>query len=84
MWTKCLRWGGTTGISQLESHLFAHNCNTYPGFSGGCIVNQAYNCVIGIHKGGLKKTNLNVGIFIREIIKYIKDKEVIKIQVSKK
>ena len=68
---------------QLESQFFAYDCNTYPGFSGGCIVNQANNCVIGIHKGALEKTKLNAGIFIREIIKYIKDKEKIKIQASK-
>ena len=72
------------GSEELKPHIFAYTCNTYPGFSGGCIVNQANNCVIGIHKGALQKNDLNVGIFIREIIEYIKDKEKIKIQVSKK
>ena len=56
---------------------FAYTCNTYPGCSGGCIVNQYDNCVIGIHEGEIKGTGnknaVNAGIFIRDIIKYIKE-----------
>ena len=56
---------------------FEYTCNTYPGCSGGCIVNQYNNCAIGIHKGEIKrrgnKNVVNVGIFIRDIIKYIKE-----------
>ena len=56
---------------------FSYNCNTYPGCSGGCVVNQANNCVIGIHQGEIKDKKLNQGIFIKEIIKYIKDNKAI-------
>ena len=44
--------------------------------AGGCIVNQYNNCIIGIHQGELKTGNKNIvntGIFIRDIIKYIKE-----------
>ena len=70
-------------IKKCDGHYFSYNCNTYPGCSGGCIVNQANNNVIGIHKGENKKDGLNVGIFIREIIKYIKDNKDILSKVSK-
>ena len=70
-------------IKKCESHYFSYNCNTYPGCSGGCIVNQANNNVIGLHKGENKKDGLNVGIYIREIIKYIKDNKEIISRVSK-
>ena len=56
---------------------FEYTCNTYPGCSGGCIVNQYDNCVIGIHEGEIKGTGnknaINAGIFIRDLIKYIKE-----------
>ena len=52
---------------------FEYTCNAYPGCSGGCIVNQYDNCVIGIHAGEIKGTVVNAGIFIRDIIKYIKE-----------
>ena len=55
---------------------FEYTCNTYPGCSGGCIVNQYNNCIIGIHQGELKTANKNIvntGIFIRDVIKYIKE-----------
>jgi len=52
---------------------FIYTCNTFPGCSGGCIVNQNNNCVIGIHKGEIKTKNKNVGIFIGDIVKYIKE-----------
>ena len=70
-------------IKKCDGHYFSYNCNTYPGCSGGCIVNQANNNVIGIHNGENKKDGLNVGIFIREIIKYIKDNKDILSKVSK-
>ena len=63
--------------SKNKDNYFAYTCNTYPGCSGGCIVNQFNNCVIGIHKGEIIETGnqntLNAGIFIREVIKYIKE-----------
>ena len=73
-------------IEKINHFSFAYNCNTYPGCSGGCIVNQNNNCVIGIHRGE-KKTKKekvrNAGIFIWNIINYIKSlKDVDKIQDS--
>ena len=51
---------------------FIHNCNTYPGSSGGVIVNKIKNTVIGMHIGALRYTKKesiqNVGIFIKDII----------------
>ena len=70
-------------IKKIQDFFFAHNCNTYPGCSGGCIVNQINNCVIGIHCGEIKTKNQkvrNAGIFIREVFNYIKnDKKELKI-----
>ena len=60
-------------IKKCKTYSFSYNCDTYPGCSGGCIVNQDNNCVIGIHKGENINGDLNLGIFIREIFKYIKD-----------
>ena len=62
-------------IKSSKDSNFVYNCNTFPGCSGGCIVNQYNNCVIGIHQGEIKKENkntVNVGIFIGDIVKYIK------------
>ena len=74
-------------IKNSQDSNFAYTCNTYPGCSGGCIVNQYNNCVIGIHKGGIENGNENVvntGIFIRDIIKYIKEhKNILFSDVSK-
>lgn len=54
---------------------FTYNCNTYPGCSGGCIVNQYSNGVIGIHRGELpkEKEKPNIAVYIAEVIKYIKN-----------
>jgi len=64
-------------IKNSKDYNFAYTCNTYPGCSGGCIVNQYDNCVIGIHKGEIEGTRnknvVNAGIFIRDVIKYIKE-----------
>ena len=62
-------------ISSRDS-FFTYTCNTFPGCSGGCIINQYNNCIIGIHKGQLKignKNAVNEGIFIKEVVKYIKE-----------
>ena len=61
-------------IEIIEECFFAYTCNTYPGCSGGCIVNENNNCVIGIHRGGDKSSkvkDLNFGTFIWNIINYI-------------
>ena len=63
-------------IKKNSDKFFAYNCNTYPGCSGGCIVNQLNNCVIGIHRGEIetgKKKAVNEGIYIRNVIEFIKD-----------
>ena len=63
-------------IKKNQDCFFAYTCNTFPGCSGGCIVNQFNNCVIGIHRGEIKtdnKNSVNAGIYIRNIIKYIKE-----------
>ena len=60
-------------IKEDDNHLFTHTCNTYPGCSGGCIVIQNTNRLIGIHKGAHKKNNVNIGIFINDAIENIKN-----------
>ena len=62
-------------IKKCIDCFFAYTCNTYPGCSGGCIVNQSNNSVIGIHRGEIDTKNknaVNQGIFISNVIKYIK------------
>ena len=54
---------------------FAYTCNTFPGCSGGCVVNEFNNCVIGIHRAEIKtekKKAVNEGIYIRNVIECIK------------
>ena len=61
-------------IKDKESYcFFTYTCNTYPGSSGGCIVNQFTNNVIGIHRGEKKNEMVNYGIYISNIIKFIKE-----------
>jgi len=63
-------------IKNSKDSSLIYTCNTYPGCSGGCIVNQYNNCVIGIHQGKIKtenNKNINGGIFIADVIKYIKE-----------
>ena len=62
-------------IKENKEPFFAYNCNTYLGCSGGCIVNQFNNNVIGIHCGEIKTGNekaLNEGIYINNVINIIK------------
>ena len=57
-----------------EESFFTYTCNTTPGCSGGCIVRQKNNCVIGIHQGAIakeKKLKLNQGIYLRDVIESI-------------
>ena len=61
-------------VNKNNTSFFRHTCNTTSGCSGGCIVRQTNNCVIGIHQGGIakeKKWELNQGIYIRDIINSI-------------
>ena len=62
-------------IKQNEKSFFAYTCNTFKGCSGGCIVNQNNNNIIGIHKGEINTSNekaVNAGIYINNVINYIK------------
>ena len=65
-------------IIKNNDSFFSYNCNTYPGCSGGCIVNQFNNLAIGMHLGEKKNKSeniINVGIYIKDIIKSIKNYE---------
>ena len=59
-------------IEKNEDCFFVYTCNTFQGCSGGFIVNQSNNNVIGIHRGEIDKKGRNSGIYIRSIIKIIK------------
>ena len=63
-------------IKSIKVNYFIYTCNTFPGCSGGCITNQYNNCIIGVHKGKIEDENknaVNAGIFIGDIVKYIKE-----------
>ena len=61
-------------IKNNKKPFFEYTCNTTPGCSGGCIVIQSNNYVIGIHKAGInKEMQINQGIYIIDIIKSIKN-----------
>ena len=62
-------------IKKNKDSFFAHPCNSFPGCSGGCIVNQFNNNVIGIHRGEIETGNekaVNLGIYINNVINRIK------------
>ena len=62
-------------IKKNQDSFFAHTCNSFPGCSGGCIVNQFNNNVIGIHRGEIETGNekaVNAGIYINNVINRIK------------
>ena len=62
-------------IKKNNDSFFAHTCNSFPGCSGGCIVNQFNNNVIGIHRGEIEtgqKNAVNAGIYIKNVINRIK------------
>ena len=62
-------------IIDNQDSFFAHTCNSFPGCSGGCIVNQFNNNVIGIHCGEIEtehKKAVNAGIYINNVINRIK------------
>ena len=56
-------------IKNIDKWNFLHTCNTFPGCSGGCIVNKNNNAVIGIHQGAYENNNL--GIFIRDVVEFL-------------
>ena len=62
-------------IIDNQDSFFAHTCNSFPGCSGGCIVNQFNNNVIGIHRGEIEignKKAVKEGIYINNVINKIK------------
>lgn len=75
------RTGLSNGVMKKtkNNNFFIYTCNTYPGCSGGVIVKQNTNCVVGMHKGEYKKSNTkgqNIGFFIRNIIYDINNNEI--------
>ena len=54
-------------------HLFFHDCNTKPGFSGGPIILINNLKIIGMHKGYEQNNKKNIGIYFKEIIENIKE-----------
>ena len=62
-----------------ENYHLGHICQTEKGSSGSPILNITNYKVLGIHKGGSKKANLNLGTFIKgaidEFNKKYKEKE---------
>ena len=74
--------GGTAScasgmIKEIEDYEFTHNISTEVGSSGCPIIllNNNINLiqVIGIHKEGNYRTNLNIGTFIGEILKELNE-----------
>ena len=59
--------------NELYAHLFFHNCNTKPGFSGGPIILINNLKIIGMHKGYEKNYKMNIGIYFKEILKNINE-----------
>ena len=68
--------GFSNGVIKInKDSFFAHTCNSFKGCSGGCIVNQFNNNVIGIHRGEIETGNkkaVNAGIYIYNVINKIK------------
>ena len=65
-------------IKNCKDCFFEYTCDTFKRISGGPIVNETNNCVIGIDKGEIvneDKKVVNQGIFIKNVIKIIKKNE---------
>jgi len=60
-------------ITKLNENNFAHNCDTNAGSSGSPIINL-FKLVIGIHNGGDKNEEYNIGTFIGAIIDRLNNK----------
>ena len=63
-------FGSIKKVLEKEENFF-HNCNAYPGCSGGCIVIKNKNSVIGIHQGYYLDLKLNIGICIQDVIEFL-------------
>ena len=62
--------------------LFHHDCNTDSGSSGAPIILSESFTVIGIHKGSDEEKKKNVGIFLSNILCYIKQENSLKLGES--
>lgn len=62
-------------ILSKKDHLFIHNCNTDPGWSGGPIFNHENYKVIGLHNGYDEKLKKNIGTFIKSIYNNLIEKK---------
>ena len=63
-------------IKKCYEYYFSYTSITNKGCSGGCIINQDNDKVIGFHKGATKKGDndgLKTGIFLMNVIKDIKE-----------
>ena len=63
-------------IKKYYEYYFSYTSITNKGCSGGCIINQNNDKVIGFHKGATKKGDndgLKTGIFLMNVIKDIKE-----------
>lgn len=63
-------------ITEIKGWELYHNINTEVGYSGSPIILFTTLKVIGIHKGGETKKNINFGIFIGEILKEINNPQI--------
>ena len=75
-------------ISENEWCEFAHKCSTIRGSAGSPILNARNNKIIGIHKQGSIKRNVNYGSFlnnaIKEFIQQNQNSEILLQQFNKK
>ena len=56
------------GLEKINNYDIKHKCNTESGSSGGPILNELNNKVIGFHKGCIKKfgeNKYNIGTFLK-------------------
>ena len=65
--------GEISGIYEKNKNMFLHYSGTYRGSSGSPIVLKGEEKVFAIHKGKMKKDNINVAIFIKKIIDKIEN-----------
>lgn len=63
-------------ITEIKGVELYHNINTEVGYSGSPIILFTTLKVVGIHKGGEPRKNINVGIFIGEILKQINNPQI--------
>ena len=52
-------------LKDITDYEIRHYCNTDNGSSGSPIITLSGNKVIGIHKGGHPRLNMNVGTFLK-------------------